>query len=246
MNIHLTFALIILFFGACTSQNGGHENKKITESFPDSIVNAGIISKTAFIGNGKNYFSKAYSAHESFRILNWQKDADKEKIKKFYADALENYKKSLDNNDAPENMIYTNIAGLKLDFGDYYGAISYYEKLLEKHSRNQEFLLLKAFCYLKLNEIEKSEIILDSIIAINEKLEIDKKAKSSNKKRISLNLPESKEDNPIIASVYYYKGIINYLNSNKENACKNWSRSSELDKQVSENAVLDIILKYCH
>ncbi len=257
---YILFTIILaLTLFACNKAESENEytisnnNIESNYSLPDSIIDAGIIKYTIrrLSGGVNSYFKKGYAAHERYRSLQLI-DHLKNKInsKEIYSEALHYYSLSISNNEIHKELALQNRASLKLNFGDYYGAIVDYDSLLNKEVRYQnELLLLKAFCHLKVGDIDKSEELINKItnkyIEKSHDNEGDKTISRPNKFGFKADLPDRTVDRTFLASAFYYNGVINYIKGNKIVACQSWSKASELNEDVSIYATLEVIQGYC-
>lgn len=232
-----------------------NDNIESNYSLPDSIIDAGIVKyslRTSRDGKKDSYYSKAVEAHEYYTLLPIINDnPTNEKRNSYYSEAINNYSLSLEKKEFQhrEDIVLQNRAALKMNHGDYYGAISDYNTLLNMRTSNvQEYQVLKAYCHLKAGEIDKSELLVEDILRhslINTENAKEKKEDFNTNSGFNFDLPERTVDNTFLASAYYYKGIISYLKGNKKVACQSWSKASELNEDISRYAALDTIQEYC-
>lgn len=229
----LFFASLIFVLNSCNENTHTEKPIELKSIFPDSIIDSGIRTKTIYLQfiNDDNYFAKASSSHSSYNFLKITSSSNKEKMNELYASAISNYKLSMGDNEKSKDVILTNMASLKLDFGDWYGALQNYEELIKIRPDFLEYKLLKAYCLLKTGEIQSSEIILSELLK-----EIELK---------SINNATAGFKNSTVASTYYFIGILNYYKGKKKEGCQAWSKSSEIDKDFNLYVSSAVIERYC-
>jgi len=205
------------------------------------------------VGGNSEYCNQAWKDHTQFTEYRFhsRKNLNNIKEKEYYLKAVYEYGKALENNDCNKDIIYTNRAALRYQFGDYNGALADYIKVSSFQSNKGDFKLMKAYCHLRLNQLDEAENLIDSIIESEETTEKSflstKKARST-----SSTFPPSPPDYTLLACAFYYKGLFKYLNRQKEKACFLWSKASELEIKGSDpeldtpaSSLLDVLSIYC-